>query len=200
MRSYRIKEIFLSLQGEGRHAGEAALFIRFAGCNLKCPFCDTDFAGGREWTIWELEQYLDNMKNYPDLVVLTGGEPTLQADNDLCNLLHLYISTIAIETNGTLPEKIPSIIDWITFSPKDDFTNTIESRLCKANEVKVVFDGEHNPQFWKTAVIADYYYLQPCDTGDKEKNKVITEKCVEFIKKNPEWKLSLQTQKILNIR
>ena len=202
MRSYRIKEIFVSLQGEGWHAGEAALFIRFAGCNLKCPFCDTDFKGGREWTIWEIERYLEDMQDYPYLVVLTGGEPSLQVDDDLCNLLHLYFETVAMETNGTHPERIPTGVDWITLSPKDDFIqwNSPECKLGKANEVKVVFDGQRNPNFWLTHTVADYYYLQPCDTGDAEKNTVVTRKCVEYIEKDPRWRLSLQTQKILNIQ
>ena len=198
MNSYSIKEIFYSLQGEGKFTGTPAVFIRFAGCNLKCPFCDTDFKDGKKWTIWEIDSWLENQKETPPLVILTGGEPTLQADDKLCSMLHKYFRTIAIETNGT-NWRIPLGVDFVTVSPKEDYTNGACS-LEKAGEVKVVFNGKINPEKWKRKISADYYFLQPCDTGNEEQNKEIVEKCVEYIKGHPWWRLSLQTQKILNIR
>ena len=181
MRDYKINEIFYSLQGEGAHAGRAALFIRFAGCNLKCPFCDTDFKSFKVWTIWQ-----------------TGGEPTLQADDDLCKLLHLYFPIVAIETNGT--GKISKWVNFVTISPKDDYCANAECVNGLANEVKVVYDGERSPEFWRTHIKADHYFLQPCDTWDETKNAAIREKLVNYIKEHPQWRLSLQTQKILKIR
>lgn len=197
MRSYAINEIFYSLQGEGNHAGTPALFIRFAGCNLRCPFCDTDFSKSERWTIWELEGYFQNLNPYPPMVVLTGGEPTLQVDLDICALLHRYFDFIAIETNGTTP-KIAGLVDWVTLSPKEDYTIG-KCALRHANEVKVVFDGEHDPEKW-LKIRAEHYYLQPCDTGDAEKNREILESCISYILDHPQWKLSLQTQKIINVK
>lgn len=198
MLGYKINEIFYSLQGEGANTGTPAIFIRFAGCNLKCPFCDTDFTKFQVWNLREIEAWLGEQEHLPDLVVLTGGEPTLQIDDKLCELLHLFFHTIAIETNGT--HRVLESVDFITFSPKDDFCGNAESIIGSANEVKVVFDGERNPEFWHTHITADYYYLQPCDTGEENKNKDIREKLIEYIKEHPWWRLSLQTQKILKVR
>lgn len=198
--SYRINEIFYSLQGEGRHAGTPAVFIRFAGCNLKCPFCDTDWTKGYAMTAAEIVECTQMYtKAYsPKLVVLTGGEPTLQVDSELLDRLHTKFQTIAIETNGT--HEVPAGVDFVTLSPKDDFVPQALSMLGIADEVKVVYDANHNPEFWHSHIVAKYYYLQPCDTGSEAKNREIIEKCVRYIKAHPWWKLSLQTQKILNIK
>lgn len=196
--SFQIKEIFYSLQGEGFYAGTPALFIRFAGCNLKCPFCDTDFKEGEKWTIWEIDSFLRNMPESPNLVVLTGGEPTLQVTPALCILLHQFFKVVAMETNGTIAD-LPGGVDFVTVSPKDDYTKAI-CRVTEAGEVKVVFDGKHDPERWRKKIRAKHYFLQPCDTGDGTKNKEIVAQCVEYIKAHPAWRLSLQTQKILDIR
>lgn len=199
MKQYSVKEIFYSLQGEGRHAGTPAVFIRFAGCNLKCPFCDTDWTKGVEMTAAEIVAEAQGLaKELPALVVLTGGEPTLQVDAPLLDRLHTKFETIAIETNGTHP--VPIEVDFITISPKADFVENAKTILASADEIKVVFDGKHDPEKWYKNTLAEYYYLQPCDTGSEAKNREIVEKCVKYIKAHPWWKLSLQTQKILNIR
>ena len=106
--AYRIHEIFYSLQGEGANTGMPAVFVRFSGCNLHCPFCDTDFASYQEM---EVEEILDSIEEYPsDFIVLTGGEPSLQIDNALIEALHEHDKVIAIETNGT--HSLPADIDW----------------------------------------------------------------------------------------
>ena len=123
----RVNDIFYSLQGEGRNTGRAAIFIRFAGCNLKCPFCDTDFAQYEEMSD---EDILNRIKSYPShFVVLTGGEPSLQVDRQLVDLLHKHGYELAMETNGTHP--IVDGIDWITCSPKG---NTV---IKRCNELKL---------------------------------------------------------------
>lgn len=199
MKTYKVNDIFYSLQGEGKNAGTPAVFIRFAGCNLHCPFCDTDFKHGNTMTAEQIVQKAQSIvpAELPRLVVLTGGEPTLQVTEDLLNRLHTKFVMIAIETNGTHP--IPKGVDFVTFSPKDDYTNGSESILGKADEVKVVFDGEHNPEFWAHRIIARDFFLQPCDTKSESKNREIVDKCVQYIKAHPHWRLSLQTHKILGI-
>lgn len=192
----RVNEIFYSLQGEGYHTGTPAVFVRLAGCNLKCPFCDTRHGAYCDMTEAEITA---SVCRYPaKLVVITGGEPTLQLNETLIEMLKSKGKTIAIETNGT--RIVPASVDWVTVSPKGDYTgDIIPLALYKANEVKVVFDGHtmKDPTF---GIKADYYYMQPCDTGDPVKNKEITKQCVEYVKQNPIWKISLQTQKILNVR
>ena len=191
----RVNEIFYSIQGEGFHTGTPATFVRFSGCNLKCPFCDTDFKHSVEMSE---EEIVDAVRENPSIfVVVTGGEPALQLTYSLVDKLHKAGRYVAVETNGTI--KLPCNVDWITVSPKKSYLGDIAEPEYKfADEVKVVFDGKHEVDDY--GIIASGYYLQPCDTGNEEENRVITEKCVEFIKKNPKWKLSLQTQKILNVR
>lgn len=198
MNKFAINEIFYSLQGEGYFTGTPAVFIRFAGCNLSCPFCDTDFSKWAKWSLSSIREYMEHLPIVPPLVVLTGGEPSLQVTQELCDLLHRFFPTIAMETNGTRPEKIPAGVDFVTVSPKDDFTEAI-CKIKEAGEVKVVFDGVHNPAKWQF-IKAGYYYIQPCDTGEPERNQEIIKKAVEYVKMNPLWRLSLQTQKILSIQ
>lgn len=194
----RVNEIFYSLQGEGHHTGVAAVFIRLSGCNLKCPFCDTDFKGYREMTINEIVIEVQRLAAIDTrLVVLTGGEPTLQDYVPLVTELRDYGYYVAMETNGT--NIVDKLVQFVTVSPKQAFVGDAgRVKVTRCDEVKVVYDGVNEP--FDYGINADYYFLQPCDTGDVAKNKEIIEKCVEYIKQNPKWRLSLQTQKILNVR
>lgn len=200
MKKYAINEIFYSLQGEGYNTGRAAVFIRFSGCNLACPFCDTNFKEKWMMTAGEIVEKAQGVcpAEMPELVVLTGGEPTLQVTEELLERLHTKFAEIAIETNGTRP--IPNGVDFVTFSPKDDYNNSEESILGRADEVKVIFNGEHNPEFWARHITAKYFFLQPCDTGNEAKNGKLIAKCSEYILKHPHWRLSLQTHKIVGLR
>lgn len=195
MKKYRINEIFYSLQGEGRWAGRAAIFIRFSGCNLHCPFCDTDFKEFKEMTFEEIVAELSQYKDCK-FIVLTGGEPTLQADATFVQGLKDIGYYIAMETNGTREPSV--LVDWVTASPKAAYVSNGTPTLVRADEVKIVFDGEHEVSDY--GIAAREYYLQPCDTGDKEKNAVILTQCIEYIKAHPKWKLSLQQQKIINVK
>lgn len=197
MKTYRINEIFYSLQGEGRHTGRAAVFVRFSGCNLRCPFCDTDYSDYQRMTAEEIVAKVSQWKDC-GFVVLTGGEPALQVDEPLIEALHCEGFYIAIETNGTCP--LPSAIDWVTLSPKNCFVEHAPALAAKkVDEVKVVFDGIHDPGTWgKNKGL--YLNLQPCDTGNTERNREVTRQCVEYIKKHPQWHLSLQTHKLIHIQ
>ena len=185
----RVNEIFYSLQGEGRNTGRAAVFVRFAGCNLKCPFCDTDFALYREMSD---DDIVAAIKDFPTrLVILTGGEPTLQVDKPLVDLLHRNGYEIAMESNGT--RQPVEGIDWLTCSPKERVA------VKRGNELKCLFDGNAD-KVDDRGIEAEYYYLQPCDVGDKARNAEITAACIEYIKRHPKWRLSLQTHKLINIK
>ncbi len=196
MAKYKINEIFYSIQGEGRHAGRAAIFVRFSGCNLKCPFCDTDFKKYEELEASDIIDRIRKLSLNCNFVVLTGGEPTLQVDEHLITILHNYGYYIAMETNGT--HNVSDNIDWITCSPKSLFVDSATVKINFANEVKVVFDGKH--EITDCSIEAEYYYVQPCDVGDIKKNAEILKQTVAFVEANPKWQLSLQQQKILNVK
>ena len=193
----RINEIFYSIQGEGTHSGEAAIFVRFSGCNLKCPFCDTEHQSYQDLTE---EEIVRQVAEYPArLVVITGGEPTLQLTESLMDKLHKAGKAVAIETNGT--HLIPKGVDWVTVSPKEPFVGSIGKPIVKtADEVKIVLDGIHTYEDPTFGITAAHYCVQPCDTGDARRNREIIDLCIDFVKDNPAWRLSLQTQKILNVR
>ena len=199
MRIFRVNNIFYSLQGEGRNTGRAAVFIRFAGCNLRCSFCDTEFESYREMTEGEI---LAAIHDYPSrFVVLTGGEPTLQVDEAFVDLLHQHEYEVAMESNGTRPA--PANLDWLTVSPKTFSGEWGEVRGKRLpDELKVVFDENTDPETFLsplTSHLSPLLYLQPCDTGDPVRNKAIIQACVEYIKAHPQWRLSLQTHKLIDI-
>ena len=205
----RVNDIFYSLQGEGRNTGRAALFVRFAGCNLKCPFCDTDFASYHElsedYIMAELVvRCMDlGLTEEKPMVVLTGGEPTLQVDEYFVDLLHEEDFYVAMESNGILPA--PQNLDWLTVSPKGDPPPTPPQGRGVGklpDEIKIVFDENCDPEKLLQGLCLEgrpLLYLQPCDTGDAERNRLITALCVEYIKRHPKWRLSLQTHKLIGI-
>ena len=193
----KINEIFYSLQGEGYYAGTAAVFVRFSGCNLRCPFCDTQHENGTEMSDKEIAA---EASKYPArLVVITGGEPSLQLTKSLVDALHDKDKFVAVETNGT--HRLPSNVDWITLSPKDTWHGD-EARvvLSIVDEIKVVYDGLHEPHMYSGIMCTHARFLQPRDTGDPVRNAEIVNKTIDYIKRDPRWKLSLQIHKILNIR
>lgn len=190
----KINEIFYSIQGEGFFAGAPAVFIRFAGCNLKCPFCDTQHQQGKEMSEDEIVAEVNQYKR--PLLVMTGGEPTLQATESLIDKFHKNGWFISIETNGT--HEPPKNVDWITLSPKTSYVAHAEIKIKQANEIKFVVDETHLPETYD--VVTQILYIQPCDTGDPVRNRKINEICINYVKQHPQWKISLQMQKILQVR
>ena len=192
----KVNELFYSIQGEGRFTGTPSVFIRFAGCNLACDFCDTDHKSYKELTEDEIMQEIEK---YPAKhIVITGGEPTMQLSASLIYKMHEAKKYVQIETNGTLlfRDGLESMIDWITCSPKYK-----EVRIQHIDELKVVYRGQDMSQYDNlSTTYEDSYYLQPCDVKDKAKNAEILNETINFIKTNSKWKLSLQTHKILNVR
>ena len=187
---YRINEIFYSLQGEGYHTGMPAVFVRFSGCNLRCPFCDTEFADYREMDAEEIAEEIERLVpqgNALPLIVLTGGEPSLQADEALVARLHKTGMTICMETNGT--HALPQGIDWVTCSPKAGSRVVLE----EADELKIVLTDDYRPEQWTEQIKARHLFLQPCSCRNNAE-------VVEYILSHPQWRLSLQTHKYLNIR
>lgn len=209
--SYAVKEIFLTLQGEGAHAGRASVFCRFAGCNLwsgreadrtdaTCKFCDTDFVGtdgvngGKFADAAILARAV--AAQWPQAgggkpyVVCTGGEPLLQMDTALIAALHDKGFEIAIETNGTLLP--PPGIDWICVSPKADS----EQKLKRGDELKLVYPQEHGDPACYAGQAFTHFFLQPMDNAAREAN---TQAAIAYCRAHPQWRLSLQTHKLLGI-
>ena len=208
--SYAVKEMFYTLQGEGAQAGRAAVFCRFAGCNLwtgreadrasaVCRFCDTDFVGvdglggGKFDSALQLADAVAGTwagSKGRRLVVCTGGEPLLQLDSPLIDALHARDFEIAVETNGTI--SAPADIDWICVSPKANTTLVQRS----GDELKLVFpQAENSPEEFESLAF-DHFFLQPMDGPDAVAN---TERAVQYCMAHPQWRLSLQTQKLLGI-
>lgn len=213
--SYSVKEIFYTLQGEGRNAGRPSVFCRFSGCNMwsglerdkdntPCYFCDTDFVGtdgdggGKFKTAEELADAINahwpietnsKAKRY---VVLTGGEPTLQLDSALVQELKKRDFEIAIETNGT--KTVIEGVDWITVSPKSFELLTQK----QGAELKLLFPFDITPE--QVADLQfDYYYLSPINLPDREKSKAHLLAAIDYCKANPQWRLTIQMHKIVEI-
>jgi 7-carboxy-7-deazaguanine synthase (Cx14CxxC type) len=216
---YTVKELFPTLQGEGAHAGRAAVFCRFTGCNLwsgreedrataACKFCDTDFVGsdgdggGKFETAQDLANAIESSWTSTSAgpqqryVVLTGGEPLLQLDEELIEKLHQKGFEIAIETNGTI--KVPKGVDWVCVSPKAGS----DLIVLQANELKLVIPQEGHDSLEKLLARfekMDYRnrFLQPMDGANL---KINTELAISLCQKRPLWRLSLQSHKLIGIR
>ena len=198
MRIYKINEIFYSLQGEGAHVGRASVFVRFAQCNLACAFCDTDFAHvAYRFDKNELESFVlallekEHVASKPQ-IVFTGGEPTLQLCESEPILNGFYR---CVETNGY--KVAPRWIEWVTFSPK---TKPIAAdNMRRANEVKILYSLFSDDEM--IAFARDYpdkqFFVQAIDDGQRP---ISHDSLILFCKKNPQFRLSLQTHKILEIR
>lgn len=177
----KINELFYSLQGEGYWTGTPAVFIRFSGCNLHCPFCDTRHEEGE---MMSDEKIMENLRQYPTRhVILTGGEPSLFIDYDFVALLQKAGYYVHIETNGT--QILPENIDWVTYSPKEN------GILTHANELKIVYEGQDLSP-WET-FDTPHFFLQPCSGKN-------TQETIAYLLQHPQWRLSLQTHKLLNLR
>ena len=197
----RINEIFYSLQGEGHHTGYPSVFIRFSGCNLQCPFCDTRHNEGVAMTDTDIIRAVNLYK--ADWVVLTGGEPSLYIDADFIRLLHQATGKkIAIETNGT--NKLPDGIDWVTVSPKtgiDDMIGEPKIKVEHADEIKVVDVGQDLESYFDLPCRGEktLMYLQPCYVADKKMREANTMRTVRRVLQDPRWTLSLQIHRYLGI-
>ena len=195
---YKVNEIFQSLQGEGYNTGTASVFIRLSGCNLRCSFCDTRHEEG---TMMSLPEIVEEVMQYPlaPLIVLTGGEPSLWIDEDFVSgLKHMTGKRIAIETNGT--HSLPSNLDWVTFSPKTGLGNSgnIPVVLTHCDELKVVYLGQDLSQY--DSIQTNHRYLQPCWVSDENQRFNNMRATVQAVLENPQWRLSLQTHRILGIQ
>lgn len=218
MKTYAIKEIFSTLQGEGFHTGTPAVFIRFVGCNLwsgregdrdrdavrngaECPrWCDTDFVDGERLTV---DQICARVGTAPPLFVLTGGEPLLQVDHVFCDELHRWFpdATVAVETNGTVLPRVAvgdGGIDWVCVSPKVPPDRLL---LRQGHELKVVFPA-YDPSLY-TDLEFEHRFVQPEALTMSVGKSVIaadnTRRAIDWLKLNPGWRLSMQTHKILEI-
>lgn len=207
---YQVKEIFLTLQGEGANSGRTAVFCRFAGCNLwsgreddraraQCQFCDTDFVGtdgpggGQFETAHHLAAAINSAwTGSPEnkFTVLTGGEPMLQLDQPLIDELHDHKFEIAIETNGTIA--VPNTVDWICVSPKAG-TDLLQSN---GHELKLVYPQADLTPDTVAHLKFSHYFLQPMDGPDLAQN---TAAAVRYCQSHPEWRLSVQTHKLLGL-
>jgi 7-carboxy-7-deazaguanine synthase len=210
--SYRVKELFYTLQGEGTHAGRPAVFCRFTGCNLwsgresdrasaVCQFCDTDFTPRGAMRYEHADDLAEAVTDLlPEnawddrtpMIVLTGGEPMLQVDADLISTLLAVPLYVAIETNGT--KEIPFWLNWVCVSPKSGATLVVN----RADEVKLVYPQPAcTPGQIEALIEADSYRLQPMDGPELEAN---TAAAVDYCLAHPQWSLSVQTHKMIGVR
>ncbi|MGP9633427.1 7-carboxy-7-deazaguanine synthase [Halomonas sp. AOP43-A1-21] len=209
---YHVKEAFYTLQGEGAQAGRASVFCRFSGCNLwsgreadrataKCTFCDTDFIGtdgqngGRFTTAADLAAHIRALwprdaSNAVPYVVFTGGEPLLQLDASLIDMLHDEGFEIAVETNGTLPP--PPGIDWLCVSPKGNNALAVSG----GSELKLVFPQVDAPPEQFKHLAFDHFFLQPMDVSPLGQQADTIASTTQYCMANPQWRLSLQMHKI----
>lgn len=200
MPKLRVNEIFYSLQGEGARKGSPNVFVRLAHCNLTCDYCDTEF---ESYTEWEFNDLINECKRYncPN-VLFTGGEPLLQLTEEIVNAFKEAGFYLALETNGTVTP--PKGIDWITVSPKvaehvieQHFKSAFGGHINELRYLRNKSQGIPRPK-----IQADHYFISPEFNGDPPKADVQEniEHCINLVKQNPSWKLSVQEHKLLKIR
>ncbi|MCL2650635.1 MAG: 7-carboxy-7-deazaguanine synthase QueE [Candidatus Azobacteroides sp.] len=190
-----VNEIFYSLQGEGARTGEASIFIRLTQCNLKCDFCDTEFDTGADMT---LEEIWSEISQYPcRWIIWTGGEPTLQLTDDVLLFFKSKGYKQAIESNGL--KTLSSLLDYTVCSPKGNNFAFLKKVNPKVTEIRLpVMAGDKLPEI-KELPEAKYYFLSPVFDTDSQATAKNINYCVEQIKSHSEWRLSIQTHKLINI-
>ncbi len=188
-----VNEIFYSLQGEGGRVGEPSIFIRLTECNLACSFCDTDFAEGDDMSLGKIA---DTISQYAGKwIIWTGGEPTIQLKDEHVAFFKEKGYKQAIETNGT--RQVPSLIDYITCSPKKKYED-IRKKIPTVNEIRIpIAVGDVLPDI-SVFPKADKYFVSPIFDGDKINIENVNY-CVDLVKENPDWCLSLQVHKLIYI-
>jgi organic radical activating enzyme len=189
-----VKEIFYSLQGEGGRQGEASIFIRLAGCNLKCDFCDTDFNDGTDMNI---EQIVSRIEQFPcRWIVWTGGEPTLQLTDEILLFFKEKGYRQAIESNGH--QVLSGLLDYTVVSPKGNARYAKKINL-RVDEIRLpVKEGDSIPSI-ENCPEAKHYFLSPVFTEKEPSTQTNINYCVEYIKRHPQWRLSLQIHKLIGI-
>ncbi len=189
-----VNEIFYSLQGEGGRMGEASIFIRLSKCNLACDFCDTDFESGKDMV---LDEILQAIAVYPcRWIIWTGGEPTLQLSDEILVFFKNKGYKQAIESNGTRP--LSTLLDYMVCSPKNNFSG-IKKINPSVDEIRLpVQSGDKLPAI-EDLPHAQFYFLSPVFLDDSKATENNIQYCVEQIKQNPEWRLSLQMHKLIDI-
>jgi len=198
MKRYTTNEIFYSIQGEGARAGSANLFLRFSGCNLACDIpthgwmCDTEFTSGEKMTGEEIVKVLRELGGPCQNVIITGGEPLLQLDEELISLLKREGFYLILETNGTLP--VPPGVDWVTCSPK---VAEHAVRIDECEELRYV--RAHGQGIPKPKAKATHYFISPAfDPYGLERKHL--DWCIQLVKQNPRWCLSVQMHKVMRVR
>ena len=190
----KVKEIFYSLQGEGGRQGEASIFVRLSGCNLRCDFCDTDFSGGEDM-LWE--QILLQIRQYPcQWIVWTGGEPTLQLTDECLLFFKRAGFYQAIESNGH--NRLSALLDYTVVSPKglSDYAKNINPQV---NEIRLPVRKNDSIPLIGLLPKAAHYYISPIFTKEPAKTKANIDYCIEQIKQSTQWRLSLQIHKLIGI-
>lgn len=195
----KINEIFYSLQGEGHHTGYPTVFIRFSGCNLDCPFCDTEHQDG---VFMSDDDIIHAVNLYTaGWIVLTGGEPSLNIDDDFVRLLKRATGKkVAIETNGTRP--LPPSLDWVCVSPKCGLAKGADQILARnADELKVVDLGQDLEPYFSYPCLKPetLMYLQPCYVADDQQRRANRLRTVRRVLADPRWTLSVQLHRFLGI-
>lgn len=205
--TYLVNSLFMTLQGEGYWSGRPAVFVRFAKCNLWtgreedrhkaiCKFCDTDFLKGERLTRYDLlgriaVEWPVGMPSDQAMVVFTGGEPSLQLDQELVNTVHGMGFYIAIETNGT--RELPDGIDWVCVSPKAGTTVVVD----RGDELKIVFPQDMDVEWWRNNTDFAHYWLSPMDGPNLAEN---TQAAVQYCLEHPQWRLNTQTHKQIGVK
>ena len=190
----RVNEIFYSLQGEGGRQGEASIFIRLSGCNLNCNFCDTEFETGENMNTGQI---ISSIKKYPcHWIVWTGGEPTLQLNDEILSFFKREGYLQAIESNGS--QKLSELLDYTVVSPKGN-PEYVKKINFEVDEIRLPVQKDDQIPSIDSLPDAKYYFLSPIFDTNEKKTQANIAFCVNYIKQHPEWRLSLQIHKLIGI-
>jgi organic radical activating enzyme len=191
----KVKQIFYSLQGEGARQGEASIFVRLSGCNLQCEFCDTDYTGGEEMSLFHIHAAIRDFAC--KWIVWTGGEPSLQLTDDVLIFFKKRGYLQAIESNGHKP--LSDLLDYTVVSPK--FLNMSYARTMNPRVDEVRLPIKHGQEIPSISILpeASHYCLSPIFVVERRRTRANIQYCVKYIEEHPEWRLSVQMHKLIGL-